>query len=306
MFHALHQLRALANQLMAAAGPGMMDGAGQGEHLAALLGGQTRGDQRTAGGAGLHHQGTQTETADDPVAPREVGRLRRAVQRQFRDQRATLGQQAPGETQVPARIELPQAGAQHGDRAAAGLQGALMRRAIDAQRQATGDAEAGRGQAVGEPPGIVQPLGTGLATADQGQLRPFEQLDLSFDEQQRRRIGDLGQQRRIALVTQAEQVAFGTVQPGQGLIDAFAGRRAAAGIRGHCRQAQGAPGRSGGAERRGGTAKGIQQQALAHRAEFRQGMQAKPGVQLGRGEAGHGVILEGWPVAVLATRRGWG
>ena len=102
-----------------------------------------------------------------------------------------------------------------------------MRRAIDAQRQATGDAEAGRGQAVGEAPGIVQSLGAGLATADQGQLRPLEQLDLAFDEQQGGWIGDLGEQRRIALVAQAEQVAFGAVQPGQ----AWSTRSRVAGLR---------------------------------------------------------------------------
>lgn len=63
----LHQRRTLADQFVAATGAGMMDRAGNRIHLAALLSGQARRDQGTAGRAGLHHQGAQRQATDNPV-----------------------------------------------------------------------------------------------------------------------------------------------------------------------------------------------------------------------------------------------
>ncbi|MNJ00002.1 hypothetical protein D3C73_1592300 [compost metagenome] len=57
--HAFHQQCAVANQLVAAFGAGVVDRAGNGVNLTALLGGQTGCDQRTAGQARLNHQHTE-------------------------------------------------------------------------------------------------------------------------------------------------------------------------------------------------------------------------------------------------------
>ena len=63
----LHQPRTIADQTVATVRERIMDGTGQGEHLATLLGGQPRRDQRTRTQAGLDHQGAQRQAGNDEV-----------------------------------------------------------------------------------------------------------------------------------------------------------------------------------------------------------------------------------------------
>ncbi len=56
---------------------------------------------------------------------------------------------------MPCRVEPLQPGAQYRDGLATGIQRALMRGAIDAQRQAAGDDETGATQATSEAPRVV-------------------------------------------------------------------------------------------------------------------------------------------------------
>ncbi|MNE22651.1 hypothetical protein D3C80_1158680 [compost metagenome] len=58
LFHSFHQQRPITDQLVTALGPRVMNGARNGVHLAALLRGQARRDQRAAGEARLNHQYT--------------------------------------------------------------------------------------------------------------------------------------------------------------------------------------------------------------------------------------------------------
>ena len=64
--------RAVPDQLVAAARERIMDRAGNGEHLASLLGGEPRGDQRAGARRGLDDEHAERESADQAVATREV------------------------------------------------------------------------------------------------------------------------------------------------------------------------------------------------------------------------------------------
>ena len=92
----LDQFRALANQLVAAAGQRIMDGARDREDLPALLRGQARGNQRAAAARGFDDERTEAEAADQPVPLREQRPVRRGAQRELADERAVLSN-LPGE-----------------------------------------------------------------------------------------------------------------------------------------------------------------------------------------------------------------
>ena len=88
-----------------------------------------------------------------------------------------------GEADVTLRIQPFETGTEHRDGLAAGVQRALMRRTINAQRQPAGDDEAGTGQAAGERSGIVQAIARGAAAADHRQLGSLEQAGIAGNEQ---------------------------------------------------------------------------------------------------------------------------
>ncbi|MCY1433587.1 hypothetical protein D9M71_496190 [compost metagenome] len=289
--HALHQLRALADQLVAATRARVVDRARNGEHLAALLGSQAGGDQRTAGRAGLDHQHAEGQPADDAVAPGEIAGVRRRRQRQLGDQRAALGNDALSQPAVALGIDALETGAEHRHGGAAGRQGALVGGAVDAQRQPAGDHEAAAGQAAGEGRGGIQSRPAGLTAADHGQLRTLEQLGIAGDPQQRRRVAQLGEQRGVVRIVEAQQVLSGLLQPGQGSGGLVAHCGAAPRQGGSLRQTEGLPGGSRRAEGGTGRAEHLEQAAKAPRTDLRQAMQAQAGFQFGRrrgGGMGHG------------------
>ena len=72
LLRGLDELRTIADQPMAAVRQRVVDRAGQREDLAALLGGQARGDQRSRVQAGLDHERAQAQAGDDAVAAREM------------------------------------------------------------------------------------------------------------------------------------------------------------------------------------------------------------------------------------------
>ena len=86
---------------------------------------------------------------------------------------------------------------------------------VDAQRQATGDEQTGVGEVGGELPGNLGTAGRRVAGADHGQLRRPQTVHVAMHEQQRRRVIDLLQQRRIARIAAVEQVVVRPAQPGQ-------------------------------------------------------------------------------------------
>ena len=67
MLDGFHQHRAVADQLVATAGAGMMNRPGNRINLTTLFRRQPRGDQRTAGDTRLHYQYAERQTADDWV-----------------------------------------------------------------------------------------------------------------------------------------------------------------------------------------------------------------------------------------------
>ena len=259
----------------------MVDGTRNGVHLAPLFRRQPRGDQRAAGGTCLDHQHTQRESADDAVAPGKVCRQRRAVQRQLRNQRAATLDDAPRQRLVAPRIEPAQAGAEDCHGRATSLQRALVGGAIDAQGQPAGDGEAALRQAARKAPGGAQPGGAGAAAADHRQLRPFQSLRSAFDVQQRRGIGDFGEQCRVSRVVPHQQVPARTFQPAQGFTRRFPHRRAAPRGGGLGRHSQGAPGAGWRGKRGRGRTEGLDQAQEAHGSQFGQAMQAQPCFQFG-------------------------
>ncbi|KPZ11795.1 hypothetical protein ALO94_201217 [Pseudomonas syringae pv. spinaceae] len=97
-------------------------------------------------------------------------------------------------------IKFFKPGAKHADCKPTDIQCALMRSTVDAPRQTAGDHKTGTGQAACKCLGGVQP-GLGGATAtDHSQLRALKNGRVAGDENQRRRIGDLRQQRGVARV----------------------------------------------------------------------------------------------------------
>ncbi|MNQ62301.1 hypothetical protein D3C85_766410 [compost metagenome] len=192
---------------------------------------------------------------------------------------------------MPPRIQAFEAGAEHRHGGAADLQCTEMGGAVDAQRQPAGDHEAAAGQAAGESRSTVQSRPAGLATADHGQLRALEQQGVAGDEQQRRRISQLGEQGGVVRIVEAQQVLPGLLQPGQGVCRLVAHPGAAPCQGGSLWQAEGLPGGSRRAEGGTGRAEHLEQAAKAPRTDLRQAMQAKAGFQFGRrrgGGMGHG------------------
>lgn len=67
-----HERGAIADQPMAATGPGVVDRPGNGEDLASRFAGLPGGDQRTGLLCRFHDQCAQRQSGEDPVARREV------------------------------------------------------------------------------------------------------------------------------------------------------------------------------------------------------------------------------------------
>ena len=117
-----------------------------------------------------------------------------------------------------ARVDAVQPGADHRDRAARAVERALVRRAVDAQRQARDD---GRSRARlrwrGEGARVVRALRRGVAAADDGERRRGQQLEPALRVQQQRRVGGFEQRRRIGGVAERRGHAAPAPlsQPGQ-------------------------------------------------------------------------------------------
>ncbi len=284
---------------MATPGTGVVDRTGDGIHLAALLRRQPRGNQRTAGDAGLHHQHAQGQATDDSIAPGEVFRTRRGVQRELGNHRAALVDHGPGQGPVPLWIKFP-ASAQHAHGAPANIQGRLMGSAIDAQGQTAGDDKTGTGQAAGKGPGGVQPRSRCATAAHHRQLRPFENRGVAGHEQQRRRILELRQQGRVAGLVPHQQMLGLAIYPGQCATGAVAHLGAAPGLAAGRRQVQGTPGTGRGTECFRSATECLKQALKTHRPEFGQDVQAQSSFQFCRGNAAAHRVRHGSSLIVRA------
>ena len=111
---------------MAAARQRVVDRARHREHLAVVLGGEPRRDQRTAGERRLDHQRAEAEAGDHAVAARKLS-ASAGVPSGTRDQRAAAVDDRVREIAVGGRIDAIEAGAEHGQRAATGFERAAVR-----------------------------------------------------------------------------------------------------------------------------------------------------------------------------------
>ena len=93
-----------------------------------------------------------------------------------------------------------QASAKHADGMAAHVQCRLVRRAVNAHRQPTGDDKTGARQTARKRCRRVHAGARCTTTADYRQLRFFQQRGVTGDEQQRRCIVDLGEPINDAVV----------------------------------------------------------------------------------------------------------
>ena len=166
----LHQLGPLFDQGMAAAGLGGVDGARNCEHLLALLGGQSGGDQGARLERRLHHQRALRQAGNQAVAPGEVGRQRGRSQVVLADQQAVAGD-AARQVKVIFRVDPVQPGAHHCHRGEPlgawlqALQSALVRGSIDAPGQARNNGGTGGAQRPGKVLRIDGALYGGVAAA---------------------------------------------------------------------------------------------------------------------------------------------
>ena len=109
------RMRALAQQVVAAARPRIERRAGHGEHLAPGVLCQPRGDQAAGAERRLHHHHAERQARDDAVAAGEMAGLRRGAEGRLGDHRARLGD-PPLQVGVLRRVGHVQAAGDHGDR----------------------------------------------------------------------------------------------------------------------------------------------------------------------------------------------
>jgi hypothetical protein len=118
-----------------------MDRARNREHLATLIGGGARRDERARSERRLDHQAALRETADQTIAPREVVCRRRRAGRKLRHHKPAA-RDLGGEGRVAPRIHHVDPRAEDRDGAPGAGEAAAMRRGVDAERKARDDGEA--------------------------------------------------------------------------------------------------------------------------------------------------------------------
>ncbi len=274
-----------------------MDRARNGEHLAALLGGQPGGDERARLHGGLDHQRALRQPGNEAVALRKIGGQRRRAQAVFAHQGAAH-QDAVRQIAVVLGVDTVQPGAHHRDGGRVGIERALVGRAVHTQGQPRHHAHTGLAQRTRKLPRIGLTLRRGVAAAHHGQAaRVVQGVQLPGHVQQQRRVGHVQQFGRKTGVAQGDHMAVGrfgqpVVQAGQGGVE-FGGRaqQGLCGLRTHHRP----QGERALLEHRLGQAKSGQQFARRHRTNARREQQAQP---TGEFVADHGGCA--WP-----RFRGW-
>ena len=152
-----------------------MNRAGDGEHLAVLFQRLPRGDQRAGLQRRFHHQDALRQAGNDAIASWKMRWLRFCAERKFTHNQTMFGNFvgqfliARGVNDVAACPNHRDGGAGHTRRTAVGLERALMRGSVDAEREAGDDVAAALRQLFGEPLGVFDALRGGVATADDGQ-----------------------------------------------------------------------------------------------------------------------------------------
>ncbi|MNH26619.1 hypothetical protein D3C79_866810 [compost metagenome] len=171
-----------------------------------MLSRQSRGNQRTTGKTRLDHQHTQRQAADDPVSPGKITGHRPGIQRKLGDHRATSLDHRRRQRSVALWIKFLQPGTQHTDGLPAGVQGSLMRSAIDPQGQAAGNDKTTPGKTSREGRCCIERRPRRPSTANDRQLRFFQNGRVAGDKKQRRGVPQFGQQAWVAGVIPHQQM----------------------------------------------------------------------------------------------------
>ena len=104
-----------------------------------------------------------------------------------------MGGNVARELGVFRRIDVDQPAAQHCDRSPAGVQGASVRRSIDAAGEAADHREPGAHQAGGQPLSLGQAVVRGVPGADDRHAEGILRQQRAANEEQSRRIGDFAE-----------------------------------------------------------------------------------------------------------------
>ena len=178
---------------------------------------------------------------------------------------------------MACRIDEVGAGAQHGDRAGAAGERALVRGAVDAEREAARDGPARFRQRPRERPRVREAAGGGIARTDDRDRGAREHLAHADRVQQRRRVGRAQQLRRVVGVGHRDQV----VVVGAGPVERTGDPALALGIAmaqrgGELRAGDVFEQAAAGLEDRVRQAEGLEQRACRDRADARRQREPQP------------------------------
>ena len=176
--------------------------AGDRQDLPPLIKRDPRGDQAARLRRGFHHDDCARKARDDPVSLREVACHRLQPRGLFRKPDAACGD-VPREGGVFGRIDVIDAARHHRDRA--GGQRGRMGDRVDPARQARGDDEPPGPQPLGQTPRHAGPKRRGTAGTDDGHRGAGQDRGVADRPEDRRRIRDFGQGRRIVRVAQTKK-----------------------------------------------------------------------------------------------------
>lgn len=151
---------------------------------------------------GLYHDHAERGAGDQPVAAGKVAGARLVAERHFGDRRALVIEDRCEQIAVLGRIDAIMSAGEHRDRAA--CDAGAMRGLIDAAGEPRDDDEAGLSKLARELAGEFQARAGGIARADDGDHRTHQRCVLAAHGEQRRRIVDHRQPRRIALLAGRE------------------------------------------------------------------------------------------------------
>ena len=199
-----HQGRALLDQTVGALAARIERRAGHRENLAALFGGHPRGDQRAGAARRFDHHDAERQPGDQPVAAGKVAGARLPAERHFRDRGAVASRICAEQVDMLGRIDAVVTAGEHRDGAGRrGWRDAPRRRcrARARRRWRKPASPSSRASWLGE----FHAGGRGVARADDGDHRPISTSMLAAHREQRRRIVDHPQPRRIIRLAERDE-----------------------------------------------------------------------------------------------------
>jgi len=160
-----HQRGTVAQERVAAPARRAIHAPGDRAERLAEIARKARGDETAAVHVRLDHDHRADQRSHDAVTLREALAIRRPPERELAEHPAALPHPGPQRTPL-RRVGQVEAVAEHRDRPAVGVEGALMRRGVDAPRQAAHDPPARGRELTREPPGQARAVGGAMPRTD--------------------------------------------------------------------------------------------------------------------------------------------